>query len=507
MAADLLAPEHIERRLREVLADPALAAQVLDVHLQPIVALPASVVAELEALVRWHDAELGHVPAELLVRVAERTRLVVGLGRWVLRRACAVAAGLPATGGVRPAVAVNVSPVQLEEAGFVGEVADALAAAGLPGDRLVLEVTESAGVEDLAVAHRALSAVRRLGVRTALDDFGTGRTSLTLLRDLPLDLVKIDRSFVSGARRGPGDGVLLRLLVDACHALGLEVVAEGVEDATQARTVTALGVDRGQGWHFGRPVPPEEAARALTDAVAPAPVEGAGTAHPDEFVLVSTREHRIVFASSGVFDVLGRLPTELAGRLVEEFVDAGDAPLLSDPADATTVPGERLLRVRHRDGTVRYLRSRTDLVEDEALGARVVSLCRDVTPVELARRHAREAEDVMTRAFDEAPCGMSVTGLDGRIRTVNRALAEVYGRPAEDVVGRHIDDLTHPDDRGADAVNLAEQREGHLEQVRVRKRALRPDGTAVPTEVVASLVRDADGAPSVIVAHVVVVDG
>jgi PAS domain S-box-containing protein len=354
-----------------------------------------------------------------------------------------------------------------------------------------------------------LSSLRRLGVRVALDDFGTGRSSLTLLRDLPLDVVKVDRSFVSGTRRGASDAVLLRLLVDACHSLGLQLVAEGVEDLVQARTVTSLGVDRAQGWYYGRPVADGPALAALVAPVraAPAPrpvapVTGEPAAGNDEFVLVSTPAHQVSFVSSAVFDVLGYLPAELAGRSIAGFVHEEDLGLMSDPADIGTAPGERLMRVRHRDGGTRYLRARTDVVQDPDHGPRVVTLCRDVTPAELVRRRAAEVASTFERAFEEAPCGMSLTSLDGYVRTVNRALAEIYGRPAEDVVGLHIDDLTPPEDRAADAANLAAQVSGEVDSVRVRKRVLRPDGSVLPVEVVATVVHDADGVPTVIVAHV-----
>ncbi|MFC5379401.1 sensor domain-containing phosphodiesterase [Aquipuribacter nitratireducens] len=504
---------HVEARLREVLADPQRRDSDLDVHFQPIVALPRGDVVEVEALVRWHDERLGEVPPDVLVGVAEDSRLVGDLGRWVLERASRAAASWPDGAGGRPAVAVNVSPLQLEEPGFVDDVRGALARSGLPADGLVLEVTEAVGVADPGATHSVLSTLRRDGVRVALDDFGMGRSSLTLLRDLPLDLVKIDRSFVSGPRRGASDAVLLRLLVDACHSLGLQLVAEGVEDEAQARTVTALGVDRAQGWYFGRPAPDADGVGAASRAPVPTPLDVRAevvgpdrpTHRPDEFVLVSTPDHRVLFASSAVHDVLGYLPAEVAGGALTAFVHEPDVALMSDPDDVATAPGERLLRVRHRDGSLRYLRSRTDVVDDPDHGPRVVTLCRDVTPVELDRREARVAASTFERVFEEAPCGMSVTGLDGVIRSANRALADLYGRGPDEVVGRHIDDLTHPDDRAVDAVNLAAQAGGAVERVTVRKRVLRPDGAVLPVEVVASVVRDEDGTPSLIVAHVTAV--
>jgi PAS domain S-box-containing protein len=498
------APELVERRLRAVLADPALAEAVLDVHLQPIVAMPTGEVVELEALVRWTDPALGPVVPDVLIPVAEAFGHIGALGRWVLERACTSAAGWPAAPAAAepPRVAVNVSPLQLVDPGFCDEVLAVLAATGLPATRLVIEVTEQAGVVDLGVTQRVLSRLRAAGVRIALDDFGTGRTSLTLLRQLPLDVVKIDRTFVSGDEPGAAEGVLLRLLVDACHSLGLEVVAEGVEDATQATTVASLGIDRAQGWHFGRPEPASSATAHLADAAAvdlPRRRRRVGDT-TDEFVVVTEPDRTVVFVSSGIFDVLGVRPQDVVGRDAAELLDAEDVGRLPDPA--TVRPVERLLRVRRPDGAVRWLRVRTAVAVDASQGPRAVSTCRDVTEAEVVRRWAHDVEQTFRRAFDEAPCGMSLTGLDGRIRSVNRALARLLGRAEGELVGRHVDELTHPDDRAADSANLVQQREGRLDSVTVRKRYVRADGSPVLVDVVASVVHGDDGAPQVLVAHV-----
>lgn len=493
----------VERRLRAVLGDPALADAVLDVHLQPIVALPTGDVVELEALVRWEDPVLGPVVPDVLIPVAEASGLIGPLGRWVLARACTAAVGWPCSqDGMAPRVAVNVSPLQLVEPAFCDEVLTVLGQIGLPASRLVLEITEQAGVEDLATTRAALSRLRRAGVRIALDDFGAGRTSLTMLRRLPLDVVKIDRSFVSGDEPGTAEGVLLRLLVDACHSLGLEVVAEGVEDETHATTVASLGIDRAQGWHFGRPA----SSRQTQECLGRVPMTGvlgrrrrAGET-TDEFVVVTAPDRTVVFVSSGIVDVLGVRPQDVVGRDAAELLHAEDVGGL--PTDGQVRPVERLLRVTRPDGALRWLRVRTSVAVDATEGPRAVSTCRDVTDAEVVRRWARDVEQTFRRAFDEAPCGMSLTGLDGRIRSVNRALAHLLGRTEPELVGRHVSELTHPDDRAADTANLQEQREGRLDSVTVRKRYVRGDGSPVLVDVVASVVHDDDGAPLVLVAHV-----
>jgi diguanylate cyclase (GGDEF)-like protein len=257
--ADQMHARHrLERRLRA-----AIHAGGLHVHYQPLVSLPSGRVLGVEALARWHDDELGDVPPTEFVAVAEDTGLVLDLGRWVLRAACAQAATWPGGfDGRVPIVAVNVSAVQLAEPTFTDDVVGALEASGLPADRLSLEITETAAIEDVDETARRLQRLRDLGVRIALDDFGTGHASLRMLRRLPVHVVKIDRSFVAGVASDPADAVLVRLVVDAAHALGISVCAEGIEDLEQARHLLAMGCDTAQGWLFGRP-------QAVTPALLP----------------------------------------------------------------------------------------------------------------------------------------------------------------------------------------------------------------------------------------------
>lgn len=220
----------------------------------------------------------------------------------------------------------------------------------------------------------------------------------------------------------------------------------------------------------------------------------------DEFVVVTAPDRTVVFASSGIVDVLGVRPQDVVGRDAAELLHAEDVGGL--PTDGHVRPVERLLRVMRPDGALRWLRVRTSVAVDATEGPRAVSTCRDVTDAEVVRRWARDVEQTFRRAFDEAPCGMSLTGLDGRIRSVNRALVHLLGRTERELVGRHVSELTHPDDRAADTANLQEQREGRLESVTVRKRYVHGDGSPVLVDVVASVVHDDDGAPLVLVAHV-----
>jgi diguanylate cyclase (GGDEF)-like protein len=244
---------------------------------QPIVVLPEQRISGVEALIRWHDPDRGIIPPDRFIPVAERSGLIVPLGRWVLREACRQAAEWRREyGDAAPdRVCVNVSPRQLDEADFVSDVVAALADTGLPAEHLVVEVTETAVFDGGAGAVEALHALRALGVRIALDDFGTGQSSLGLLLSCPVDILKVDKSFVDGVTE-PGDrAVIVQFLSQVAHGLNLDSVAEGVEDAEQARRLHELGYRKGQGYLFSQPLPAADLA-ALLVAGAPATAPGGG---------------------------------------------------------------------------------------------------------------------------------------------------------------------------------------------------------------------------------------
>lgn len=253
LAADDRRRDLVAARLRQ-----ALGSQALEVHLQPVVDVRTGRVVGFEALSRWSDAELGAVAPVEFVAVAEATGLVVALGRQVMVDALAA---LVATGGLERgmSVAVNASPVELRGEGFVASVADALARTGVPADLLVVEVTEAVFVsaDDPGVA--ALEELASMGVSVAVDDFGTGYSSLSYLTRLPVHELKIDRSLTCRLHEGPTRAVVTALVAMA-DALGLEVVAEGVEETSQAAALAAMGVTQGQGWLWWRALPVAEAA-------------------------------------------------------------------------------------------------------------------------------------------------------------------------------------------------------------------------------------------------------
>jgi EAL domain-containing protein (putative c-di-GMP-specific phosphodiesterase class I) len=233
---------------------------------QPIVELASGRVTGAEALLRWHHPRRGVVAPDAFIGLAEETGAIVAMGRWVLGEACRQAArwtalaersaeragGVP--NGARLEVAVNVSGRQLQRPEFVGEVAEALAEAGLEAGRLVLEITETVLMADAEATLARLHALKALGVRLAIDDFGTGYSSLAHLHRFPIDVLKLDKAFVDGVAGGGKDAALARAILALGDALGLRTVAEGVETAEQRGFLEGLGCQAAQGYLFSRPV-------------------------------------------------------------------------------------------------------------------------------------------------------------------------------------------------------------------------------------------------------------
>jgi EAL domain-containing protein (putative c-di-GMP-specific phosphodiesterase class I) len=238
---------------------------------QPVVALESGKVIGVEALVRWEHPVRGLVPPVEFIPAAERTGLIVELGRFVLRETCRQTAAWLAEFGpdALQKPGVNVSARQLHDPDFVSDVLAALADNGLSTDRLVLELTESAVLRGSQVS-RTLHELDRLGVKLALDDFGTGESSLSLLRAFPAAIVKLDKSFVDGIEIDDADGpgrdarqAVARAIIQLANALGLDTVAEGIENEAQAEQLRALGYTLGQGYHLARPMAASDFSRLL----------------------------------------------------------------------------------------------------------------------------------------------------------------------------------------------------------------------------------------------------
>jgi diguanylate cyclase (GGDEF)-like protein/PAS domain S-box-containing protein len=243
----------------------ALQRDEFEVHFQPVVDPRTGVVTGAEALARWRHPTRGLVLPEEFVPHAEESGLIVALGTAVLRAACATTARWNAQRAVPLSVAVNLSARQLSHPSLLDVVADAVERSGLPPALLCLEVTETVVMEDATASGEVLGRLRDLGVRVAIDDFGTGYSSLAYLLSLPVDLLKVDRSFVAAVDGGGPGTAIVTAVVALAQTLDLEVVAEGVETHDQRGMLLALGVRAAQGWLWGRPVPAAAATWALSD--------------------------------------------------------------------------------------------------------------------------------------------------------------------------------------------------------------------------------------------------
>jgi diguanylate cyclase (GGDEF)-like protein/excisionase family DNA binding protein len=254
----------------------AIAGCELRVHYQPLVDLVSDRIVGLEALVRWQHPTRGLVPPLSFIPLAEETGLIIPLGRWVLETACRQARAwrdaMPLSGLV---MSVNLSARQFTQPDLVDQVAAILAETGLPAHLLELEITETVLMDQSEAGTRALRALRELGVQLVLDDFGTGYSSLAYLKHLPLDTIKIDRSFVSGLDDDDANLPIVEAVIALAHGLGIDVVAEGIETVAQLDRLRALGCDRGQGYFYARPLPPEELGPMLAAGVASATIVAA----------------------------------------------------------------------------------------------------------------------------------------------------------------------------------------------------------------------------------------
>jgi diguanylate cyclase (GGDEF)-like protein len=250
----------LEVRLRQAMQD-----QELWLAYQPLVELATGRIVELEALVRWHHTERGLLFPRAFVPLAEQTGLVLHFGRWVLAAACRQGRVWQDRYQESPIVSVNLSARQFLQPELVEDVVAVLASTGLVPERLKLEITESAMMANVNEAAEILRKLQALGVRIAIDDFGSGYSSLSHLRHLPIDQLKIDRDFIAGLERQGEARAIVRAVIDLADALQIEVVAEGIETLEQAAHLRSLGCELGQGFHFGRPLP-AQATTSLLDS-------------------------------------------------------------------------------------------------------------------------------------------------------------------------------------------------------------------------------------------------
>jgi diguanylate cyclase (GGDEF)-like protein len=250
--------EYAERRFLLHELQTAIPLQMFDVHYQPIVAAAGGAMIGVEALVRWTHPTRGNIPPSIFIPLAEESGLMSQLGEIVLRRALADAARWPEL-----SVAVNLSPVQIRDRWLVDLVAAVMEETEIAPSRVVLEITEGVLIDNPQDAQARLEALRALGVSIALDDFGTGYSSLGYLQRFPFDRIKIDRAFVASLGASASTGPIIQSIVTLGHALGMKVLAEGIENEEQRVLLRLAGCDEMQGYLFARPGPASEIDAAL----------------------------------------------------------------------------------------------------------------------------------------------------------------------------------------------------------------------------------------------------
>jgi len=256
----------IRRKLKQDLK-VALAAGEFTLVYQPIVTLETGELVAVEALLRWEHPVRGNVPPSDFIPIAEEMGAIGTLGEWALREACAAAAEWPR----EVSIAVNLSPLQLQQPGLVLDIVGILNQCGLAPSRLDLEITESALLAENAATRAALRELRAVGIGLSLDDFGTGYSSLRSLRSFPVDKIKIDKSFVGDIGRNADSAAIIRAVIGLAHDLGLKTAAEGVETEAQLQWLALQGCNEGQGHYFSEPLS-SAAMRAMLEASDAAPL-------------------------------------------------------------------------------------------------------------------------------------------------------------------------------------------------------------------------------------------
>ncbi|MGA2209335.1 MAG: EAL domain-containing protein [Acidimicrobiales bacterium] len=309
----------------------ALERHELRVYYQPILNIETGTLAGFEALVRWQHPERGLIMPADFIPVAEESGLIIPLGSWVMEQSCRMLKSLNVAGTSRITMAVNISARQIQVPDFVDTMADVLRRTNVDPNDVCLEMTESVLMEDADASAVCLDSLKRLGVHVAIDDFGTGYSSLSYLRHLPVDFVKIDRSFVAHLGTESEATAIVTAVVHLARSLGLATVAEGVETVEQLVALQLLRCDLGQGYYWSRPMPgPDVAAWIGSAQVEPSRVQAheqpVDEAVPERFrVVVADDEptHRAMVArvleTSGRFEVVsqvgdGREAAEVAGR-------------------------------------------------------------------------------------------------------------------------------------------------------------------------------------------------
>ena len=253
MHDEIIRKTELEKQLRK-----AIKNNEFILYYQPQVHLETRKIVSFEALIRWKNKELGWVSPGEFIGLAEETGLIVPIGEWVLRTACLQSKEWKSKGYVYDFISVNVSAIQLQNSDFVNMVKNVLNETGTKPQNLEIEITESVMMESLELNLSALNELRSMGIRVALDDFGTGYSSLNYLKSLPINTLKIDKTFVDGLCKNSYEEIITEQIIKLAHKMDLEVVAEGVELEEQLRSLEGKHCNKIQGYYFAKPLPSDD---------------------------------------------------------------------------------------------------------------------------------------------------------------------------------------------------------------------------------------------------------
>jgi EAL domain-containing protein (putative c-di-GMP-specific phosphodiesterase class I)/ActR/RegA family two-component response regulator len=348
-----------ERTMIEAELRHALPRNELSLHYQPKVDLRSGAVVGMEALLRWHHPAMGVVSPARFIGVAEETGMIVAIGRWVLRTACAQNQAWQAAGLTPLRVAVNLSARQFRDPALAGEILSALSDSGLDAQYLELELTESLMMHNVGEAVAVVAQLKRLGIALSIDDFGTGYSSLAYLKQFPVDYLKIDQSFTREMLAEPKVAAIVRSVLALGHSLGFKVIAEGVETEAQLAYLRRHGCDEMQGYFFSRPLPPNDFAELLRQERGLAPQLNAAQ-RPRQTLLLLDDEPSIRASLKRLFRVDGYhiLSAETAEQAFDMLAMNEVQVVISDQRMPCMNGTEFLSRVKNLyPGTIRIILS------------------------------------------------------------------------------------------------------------------------------------------------------
>jgi|GEM_PF-1515611 len=466
-------------------------------YFQPLVDLSTGAVSGFEVLARWLHPERGLISPMEFIPVAERTGLIGELTGALLAQASIAATAWPKN----LTLSVNISPLQLREVSLPERIRTAVQRGGFPLSRLILEITESALLEDLSPVRPITEELKSMGVRLALDDFGTGYSSLRYLHALPIDELKIDAGFVRSMTYQRESRKIVAAIIGLGRSLHLATVAEGVESQAQADMLRALGCDIGQGWLFGPPIAEDQAGHSLvrrtemqtadrdSPGMPPEVTLGLEALPGDRLAQLQAIYHgvpaglcfvdtnlRYISLNQRLAEISGIPASEYLGRTVAEVIPdmfkevepylqrALSGEVITDLEVHRTMPNE----VEQRTYLVSYQPARDEA--NEIVGISICSI--DITGRLRAEQERRESEAAFSVIFENAPIGMALVDLEGQRLRSNQALRRILGYTEQELEGISFPELTHPEEGEAETALYAELISGKRNHYEIEKRCL-----------------------------------